>query len=546
MNGKIFNIAHKFSSILAHTKPYSSSSYTHIEGRPCSIYHPSIALLKSCQTPSQLSQVQSQLILSGFFPFWSDRLLKRFSDVGDFHQTVTIFRYIHSPDTLCVNCVIKGYSISLNPDKGLIFYFERLRIGFSPNSYTFVSVFGCCAKIGCAQSARKFHGQATKYGVDSVLQVQNSMLHMYGNCGVLGFCRKVFDEMGKRDLVSRNSLIDAYASNGHLDIAHNMFDVMAEKNVVSWNIMIHGYLKGYNPGCSLMLFRRMVHSGLLGNDKTMASVLSACGKSVRLKEGVSVHGYLIRRKRNFGLVINTSLVDMYNKCRKVEVARRIFDSIVYRNVICWNAMILGHCIHGNPDDGLNLFEEMVNCRGINPDEVTYIGILCACARAGLLKKGQDIFNEMLHKYSIKPNFAHYWCLANLYSSCGLIQEAEDVLRNMPEDDEIVSSESVVWANLLTSCRFRENASLGEKIAKSLIDVEPWNFSHYQLLLNVYSAAGKWEDVARVKEIVKERRIGRMPGCNLVDLKDIVHKYKVGYSKQERCDEVNMMKRDVLV
>ncbi|WCJ32703.1 Pentatricopeptide repeat (PPR) superfamily protein [Euphorbia peplus] len=117
---------------------------------------------------------------------------------------------------------------------------------------------------------------------------------------------------------------------------------------------------------------------------------------------------------------------------------------------------------------------------------------------------------------------------------------------MPEDDEIVSSESVVWANLLTSCRFRENASLGEKIAKSLIDVEPWNFSHYQLLLNVYSAAGKWEDVARVKEIVKERRIGRMPGCNLVDLKDIVHKYKVGYSKQERCDEVNMMKRDVLV
>ncbi|XP_065857722.1 pentatricopeptide repeat-containing protein At3g51320 [Euphorbia lathyris] len=537
-----FRNAIQFSSVLPHTKPYSSS-YTHIEGRPCSFYHPSIALLKSCQNSSQLFQLQSQLIISGFFPFWSDRLLKRFSDFGDIYQTLTIFRYIDSPDTLCVNCVIKAYSISSIPEQSVVFYFERLRNGFSPNSYTFVSLFGCCAKIGCAQSAQKFHGQAAKYGVDSVLQVQNSMVHMYGNCGVVGLARKVFDEMPKWDLVSRNSMIDAYASNGNLAIAHNMFDVMPESNVVSWNIMIHGYLKGYNPGCSLMLFRRMVNSGLIGNDKTMVSVLSACGKSARLNEGRSVHGFLIRTLLNFSLMINTSLIDMYSKCQKVELARRIFDTIVYRNVICWNAMILGHCIHGNPEDGLNLFAEMVHCGAILPDEVTYIGILCACARAGLLTEGRNFFNQMLQKYSIKPNFAHYWCMANLYAGCGLIEEAENILRNIPEDNEIVSSESLIWANLLTSCRFQANASLGERIAKSLIEMEPWNFSHYQLLLNVYSAAGKWDDVAGVKAMVKERKIGRMPGCNLVDLKDIVHKYRVRYSREERCDEINEMTRE---
>ncbi|KAH0973574.1 hypothetical protein GBA52_025730 [Prunus armeniaca] len=108
-----------------------------------------------------------------------------------------------------------------------------------------------------------------------------------------------------------------------------------------------------------------------------------------------------------------------------------------RNLVCWNAMILGHCIHGNPKDGLNLYREMVGRMkskdgetipakgssrpdddggGIIPDEITFIGVLCACARAGL--------------------------------------EAEEIIKNMPEIAEDLSSESLAWANLLGSCRFQ--------------------------------------------------------------------------------------------
>ena len=61
-------------------------------------------------------------------------------------------------------------------------------------------------------------------------------------------------------------------------------------------------------------------------------------------------------------------------------------------------------------------------------------------------------------------------------------------------------------------------TVGERIATSLIAKEPENFSYYQLLLNVYAVAGQWEDVARVRQIMKESRIERVPGCNLVDLK----------------------------
>lgn len=340
--------------------------------------------------------------------------------------------------------------------------------------------------------------------------------------------------MLERDLVSWNSIINLYASIGELGIAHEIFDVMPERNVISWNTLINGYLKGNNPGRALMVFRKMVNSGLRGNDTTMVGVLSTCGKSARLKEGRSVHGFLIRTSLRLSIILDTSLIDMYSKCQKVELARRLFDSMSYRNLICWNAMILGHCIHGNPEDGLNLFAEMKNWSGDGeaiPDEVTYIGLLCICARSGLLTDGKRFFSQMMHTYSLKPNFAHHWCMANLYAGAGLIQEAENILRDMPEDDENASPESLVWANLLSLCRFQANANFGERIAKSLIDMEPWNFSHYRLLINVYAVAGKWDDVARVKEMVKGRRMRRMPGCNLMDLKEIVHKYRVGHFLQ---------------
>lgn len=52
------------------------------------------------------------------------------------------------------------------------------------------------------------------------------------------------------------------------------------------------------------------------------------------------------------------LIDMYCKCKRVEVGRIVFENMAYRNLGCWQ-MILGNCFRGNPEDGLNLFSEML-------------------------------------------------------------------------------------------------------------------------------------------------------------------------------------------
>ncbi|KAL1542582.1 pentatricopeptide repeat-containing protein-like protein [Salvia divinorum] len=66
--------------------------------------------------------------------------------------------------------------------------------------------------------------------------------------------------------------------------------------------------------------------------------------------------------------------------------------------------------------------------------------------------------------------------------------------------------------------------MGEQIAKDLIEQDPYSFSHYNLLVNVYTAAGKWEDVARVKEMMREGGIQKAPCCSLKELKEIVEQH----------------------
>ncbi|KAE8655947.1 hypothetical protein F3Y22_tig00117012pilonHSYRG00037 [Hibiscus syriacus] len=458
-----------------------------------------LSILDSCPDIKKLFQIQAHLITSGLFqnPFWVDRVLMHSSKLGYIDYTVSIFRCIGDPGTFRVNSVIKAYCFSSLPHQAVIFYFQMRTHGcFVPNSYTFVPLLSSCSKMDCSKSARKCHGQAIKFGVVDNLPVCNCLIHMYGCCGILEFAKKVFLEMSRRDIASWNSFIDACVKVWNLGLAHNLFDRMPEKNPISWNIMIKGYLKAGNPGCSLKLFRQMVETGFVGNEKTAASVLSACSKSARLKEGRSVHGYIIKNGMKSNIIIDTALVNLYCNCQRVGLARWMFDKIRNRNRVCWNAMILGHCIH----------------------------------------EGRDYFSQMKNKFGIKPNFAHYWCMANLYVGAELSREAEEILRQMSDCAEDLSSESVLWANLLVSCRFREGATVGERIATSLIEKEPKNFSYYQLLMNVYGVAGQWEDVARVKQLMKDRGIERVAGCNLVDLKDIVHKLRVGEQWKESVEQ----------
>ncbi|MCD7446965.1 hypothetical protein HAX54_020743 [Datura stramonium] len=147
--------------------------------------------------------------------------------------------------------------------------------------------------------------------------------------------------MTERDVVSWNSIVNGYVKVGEIVVAQQLFDAMPQRNLVGWNVMMTGYLNSHNPGKCLKLFREMTQRGLNGKDATIVIALTACARSARMNEGKSVHGSLIKVSKDLNLIISTTLIHMYSRCGRAEIARLIFDRMSFKNIVCRNAMILG-------------------------------------------------------------------------------------------------------------------------------------------------------------------------------------------------------------
>jgi pentatricopeptide repeat protein len=211
---------------------------------------------------------------------------------------------------------------------------------------------------------------------------------------------------------------------------------------------------------------------------------------------------------------------MYAKCGRIGVARQVFDKMSSRDVGSWNAMILGYGIHGQGEDAVALFSQMQQT-GTKPDHITFTAVLTACSHAGLVDQGWQYFECMKSDYGLVPKLEHYACLVDLLGRAGHLDEAHDIIKKMP-----LEPQSNVWGALLGACRIHGNIELGEQAAKHLFKLEPNNAGYYVLLSNIYAEAGRWEEVAKLRTMMKEREVKKQPGCSFIEVNREVQSFLV--------------------
>jgi pentatricopeptide repeat protein len=87
-------------------------------------------------------------------------------------------------------------------------------------------------------------------------------------------------------------------------------------------------------------------------------MLNACASLFALEDDRSVHEQIVLSGYESITFVGNSLVDMYAKCGSVEDAWRVFNKMSLRNVVSWNALILGHVKCGQGQKALELFQQM--------------------------------------------------------------------------------------------------------------------------------------------------------------------------------------------
>lgn len=221
------------------------------------------------------------------------------------------------------------------------------------------------------------------------------------------------------------------------------------------------------------------------------------------------------------VVINTAMIDMYCKCGRVDMARIAFDCMKEKNVKSWTAMVAGYGMHGLSGEALKVFHKMVTI-GAKPNYITFVSVLAACSHSGLLKEGWHWFNSMKHEFGIEPGVEHYGCMVDLLGRAGHLNKAYNLIKEMK-----ISPDFVVWGSLLGACRIHKNVELAEISARKLFELDPSNCGYYVLLSHIYADAGRWEDVERMRGLMKNHGLVKPPGFSLVELKGRVHIFLVG-------------------
>ncbi|KAJ1292085.1 hypothetical protein BS78_02G365200 [Paspalum vaginatum] len=391
------------------------------------------------------------------------------------------------------------------------------------------------AKAGRADLARAAFDEAPRRDVF----LCNVMLAAYVARGEVPEARKVFDGMRERDLVSWNTMIHGYAVSGEVNMAREIFDGMEDRDAFSWSSMMSAYAKGRRPKDALRLWREMRAACVTPDCITMVSVLSACGDMGALAVGTEVHQFVESSEVAVDVRLGTALIDMYAKCGDIENSLRVFHSMASKDVLTWSSMIIGLANHGLGHDALSLFSRMIS-EGLQPNDVTFIGVLTACTHLGLVSDGKKYFSSMGAVHGVAPKVEHYGCMVDLLGRSGHIEEARQLIRDMPFEPD-----AVIWRALLGSCRIYKNVEVAEEAMAKLRVLDPHSDGHYVLLSNIYAQANSWEGVAEMRKTLRRTSIQRIPGRSSIEWQSTTHEFVSGDRSHPRSKEIYEMLEEVM-
>ncbi|KAK7243490.1 hypothetical protein RIF29_38288 [Crotalaria pallida] len=393
-----------------------------------------------------------------------------------------------------------------------VFHHIQSSLAISLDPHVFSLILKSCTAINRTQLATSIHCHVTKASFLSNPFVASALVDLYGKCVSLRLARQLFDEIPNRNVVVWNAMISLYAHSDDVDTALQLFEVMDVVPIEStFNSIIAGLAGLSNDGSvkAIEFYRKMVQLGLRPRLITLLALLPASVGVAALNLVKEIHGYAIRSGIDPHPQLCSGLVEAYGRCGCLKNSDTVFWRMREKDVVAWSSLISAYALHGEARIALEIFEKM-ELAGVQPDRITFLGVLKACSHAGLADEALYYFTRMYKDYGVEPNSDHYSCLVDVLSRAGRVHEAYEVIRGMP-----VKVTAKAWGALLGACRNYGELKLAEIAARALSEVEPDNAANYVLLAKIYAGVGRQEEAQRVIREMKERGVKTAAGSSWV-------------------------------
>ncbi|XP_024518174.1 pentatricopeptide repeat-containing protein At3g57430, chloroplastic [Selaginella moellendorffii] len=376
-----------------------------------------LGLLAACATLEDLEQgrkFHATFLASGFMMdvFVETTLVNMYGKCGSLAEARGVLEGMEVKSVVSWNAMITAYAQHRHGREALELLKKMDLEGIPPSKVTFVSILDACASSGDLTRGRSAHSRAIATGFGGDVNVNNTLVSMYGKCASLDEARKVFDEMPSRDLVSWNALAVEYSQ--------------------------HGCGKE-----ALKLLWKMDLEGLKPDKISYTALLNACVYTGEESAKAMHRRVLASGFQLDGNIVANFLINLYAKCGSLENSKCVFDGLKKKDVVSWNAMLTAYIQLDSPKEALKLFQAM-DMEGTKPDQVSYVLALDACAGAVAPTQGK-LFHSRVASQGLDSDDTVRNAIVNMYAECGNLDAANREFERIKRRD-VVSWTVMVAAN----------------------------------------------------------------------------------------------------
>ncbi|PHT68385.1 Pentatricopeptide repeat-containing protein, mitochondrial [Capsicum annuum] len=230
----------------------------------------------------------------------------------------------------------------------------------------------------------------------------------------------------------------ALSEKGNLDYCKKLLYNMENPNTFSWNLTIRGFTESENPKDAIFLYKRMLmtkdneecSSFLKPDNHTFPLLFKICSRLELYYMGQEILVHVLSIGYDQDLFVHNAVIHFLVSCGFLEDAYKVFDDNSVRDFVSWNSLINGYVRSGRPKEALMVFEKM-KMESVEPDEVTIIGMVGACAQLENLELGRKLHSDFMDKrlYLSVPLCN---ALIDMYMKNGSLNEAKALFDRMDE------------------------------------------------------------------------------------------------------------------
>ncbi|XP_054809187.1 pentatricopeptide repeat-containing protein At1g11290, chloroplastic-like [Prosopis cineraria] len=261
------------------------------------------------------------------------------------------------------------------------------------------------------------------YNISSLLQgISKNLVH------VKSIHARIITNSAFTDHFVVSKLINAYSDLGLLNIGRQVFDQISHPKTILCNAMVAGYTKNQQYKEALQLFKMMGSRNIEIDSYTCNFALKACSGLLDKETGMEIYKRAVVRGFHLDPYFGSSMINFLAKSGYLDEARRLFDQMPERDVVCWNSIIGGYVQQCFFQEAIGMFFNMIGNK-ICPSPVTMASLLKACGESGLLKLGRCVHGCVL-ALGMGDDVMVLTALLDMYCKMGDIESACWVFNSM--------------------------------------------------------------------------------------------------------------------